>query len=211
MINSTPTSNHLNPAWLPQDWTFEQYPRQPDIVVIDRAREAGGGMVSLDFKLRVWHTGHQMPRSFPQGVNHTYSGRGWKEAMVRDACAWLEKAMTEPKELPVDKRYPLDPQSIGEDTYIIISRGHHDIHAFMAKVRDSWDWPLGVPAHIWMKTRPSRDPGYRAFYDVVPAGTRGAWPATRVQEAWGEDSYEAKFPATREASLAVAGHAGGQP
>ncbi len=91
------------------------------------------------------------------------------------------------------KSYPLEVESIGEDVYIVISRGHHDIHEFMRAVRADYSWPLGVPTHIWMKTRPSRDPGYTCFYDVVPEGTRGAWPATHVQEAWGDDSYEANF------------------
>jgi hypothetical protein len=35
-------------------------------------------------------------------------------------------------------RYPLKPESVGEDTYVVISRGHHDIHAFMAEVRKLW-------------------------------------------------------------------------
>lgn len=94
------------------------------------------------------------------------------------------------------KHYPLEPRSIGEDTYIMVSRGHHDIHEFMRAVRAAgYDWPLGVPTHIWMKTRPSHDPGYHCFYDPVPEGTRGAWPATYVSEAFGEERYEAKFPA----------------
>ncbi|MBJ9709838.1 hypothetical protein [Burkholderia gladioli] len=92
----------------------------------------------------------------------------------------------------MNKTYPLEVESIGSDVYILISRGHHDIHEFMRTVRaEGFGWPLGVPKHIWMKTRPSRDPGYTCFYDVVPEGTRGAWPATHVQEAWGESSYEA--------------------
>lgn len=93
------------------------------------------------------------------------------------------------------KPYPLEIENVGEDTYILMSRGHHDIHEFMRKVRaEGYDWPLGVPQHLWMKTRPSRDPGYRCFYDAVPQGTRGAWPATHVMEAWYEDAYEARFP-----------------
>lgn len=93
------------------------------------------------------------------------------------------------------ERYPLEIENIGEDVYILMSRGHHDIHAFMREVRELYNWPLGVPQHIWMKTRPARPgSGYRCFYDVVPQGTRGAWPATHVQEAWGDDSYEARFP-----------------
>lgn len=91
--------------------------------------------------------------------------------------------------------YPLQVESIGSDTYIVISRGHHDIHAFMAAVREDYAWPLGVPRHIWMKTRPAPSgSGYGCFFDVVPEGTRGAWPATHAQEAWNVDRYESRFP-----------------
>ena len=92
-------------------------------------------------------------------------------------------------------KYPLEIESIGEDTYILVSRGHHDIHDFMRAVRADYTWPLGVPVHLWMKTRPARPgSGYRCHYDLVPQGTRGAWPATHVQEAWNDACYEAKFP-----------------
>lgn len=97
------------------------------------------------------------------------------------------------------KPYPLEVENVGEDTYILISRGHHDIHEFMLAVREAgYDWPLGVPTHIWMKTVPTRRDGYRCWYEPVPAGTRGAWPCTHVQEAYHEDRYEAKF--SKEAS-----------
>ena len=104
--------------------------------------------------------------------------------------------------------YPLEIENIGDDVYVLISRGHHDIHQFMRKVREDYNWPLGVPAHIHMKTRPApKGSGYRCFYDVVPAGTRGAWPATHVSEAWHQDAYEAQFPAeaaiTRNAIAAL--------
>jgi hypothetical protein len=102
---------------------------------------------------------------------------------------------TESGSLVVDaQRYPLDPFSIGEHTYCVISRGHHDIHAFMAKVRESWQWPLGVPKHIWMKTMPAPSPEYTAWYQPVPEGTRGAWPCTHVHEAYNEDAYENHHP-----------------
>lgn len=91
-------------------------------------------------------------------------------------------------------KYPLTPFIIGDDTYVVISRGHHDIHDFMAKVRARWEWPLGVPQHIWMKTMPPPSPEYKSWYQPVPAGTRGAWPCTYVREAYNEDSYESCFP-----------------
>jgi hypothetical protein len=90
-------------------------------------------------------------------------------------------------------KYPLEPESIGSDTYIVISRGHHDIHEFVRAVRKTFSWPLGTPEHIWMKTVPSRDPMYRCWYQPVPKGTRGAWPATYVAEAYNEDCYERVF------------------
>ena len=92
--------------------------------------------------------------------------------------------------------YPLEVMSIGEHSYILISRGHHDIHEFMAEVRKEYSWPLGEPQHIHMKTVPApKDSGYSCWYHPVPAGTRGAWPCTHVSEAYGDDCYEAKFKA----------------
>lgn len=93
------------------------------------------------------------------------------------------------------KEYPLDLDSIGDDTYIIISEGHHDIHEFMRAVRkEGWDWPLGVPEHIWMKTMPApKNSGCTRWYQPVKKGARGAWPCTYVTEAYGDDRYEAKF------------------
>ena len=99
----------------------------------------------------------------------------------------------------VAKQYALEPFSIGEDIYVVISRGHHDIHQFMRKIREDYSWPLGVPEHIWMKTCPApRNSGYRCWYEPVKEGTRGAWPCTYVAEAYNEDRYEARYPAEAE-------------
>ena len=50
-----------------------------------------------------------------------------------------------------NKIYSLDIENVGGDTYIVMSRGHHDIHKFMKQVReDGYDWPLGVPEHCWV-------------------------------------------------------------
>lgn len=92
------------------------------------------------------------------------------------------------------KQYPLEPISIGEDSYAILSKGHHDIHQFMKEVRKHWSWPLGVPEHLWMKTMPAREDGFSCWYQPVKEGTRGAWPATYVAEAYGEDRYENLHP-----------------
>lgn len=93
------------------------------------------------------------------------------------------------------KTYPLKIENVGNDVYMLLSRGHHDIHVFMGQVRaDGFDWPLGVPEHCWMKTVPDNTGEYAARYCIVKAGTPGAWPATQVMEAYGEDRYESLHP-----------------
>ncbi len=92
------------------------------------------------------------------------------------------------------KAYALDIENCGEDTYILRSKGHHDIHEFMREVRKDYQWPLGVPQHLWCKTVPTRRDGWNCLYAIVPEGTPGAYPVTYVQEAYHEDAYEAKFP-----------------
>ncbi len=91
---------------------------------------------------------------------------------------------------------PLEIENIGEDTYILMSKGHHDIHAFMRQVReDGYDWPLGVPEHCYMITIPTPDSDSTVcVYEEATKDTKGAWPCTYVSEAYREDGYEMKFP-----------------
>lgn len=90
-------------------------------------------------------------------------------------------------------RYPLEIENVGEDTYIVMSRGHHDPHEFMRAVRESYSWPLGFPTHEWMRAIPApKDSGYRCLYVEAKPHSRGSFPATYAREAWGEDRYEAK-------------------
>jgi hypothetical protein len=82
----------------------------------------------------------------------------------------------------MSERYPLDVRSVGEDTYIVMSKGHHDLDVFMNEViqhRPSWN--LGGPEHVWVKTTPGKGT-YDRLYNFVPKGTRGAWPATYCWE-----------------------------
>ncbi|WP_258191582.1 hypothetical protein [Pseudomonas aeruginosa] len=73
-------------------------------------------------------------------------------------------------------KHPLSPISVGDETYIVMSRGHHDLTEFMRAATNAYpDWQLGGPAHMWCKTTPCKD-GWR--YNLVKEGTRGAWPAT---------------------------------
>lgn len=92
------------------------------------------------------------------------------------------------------RNYPLVPMIVGDESLAIISKGHHNIHDFMREVRKHWSWSLGVPEHVYLKTMPAREDGFACWYEAVPKGTRGAWPATYVAEAYGEDSYEHRHP-----------------
>ncbi|WP_175706792.1 hypothetical protein [Burkholderia ambifaria] len=91
----------------------------------------------------------------------------------------------------MSKSYPLEIENVGEDTYIVMSRGHHDPHEFMRKVREEgFDWPLGMPTHRWVKRTPANDGDHTCWYNFVEEGTRGAFPATYAHEAYGDDRYE---------------------
>jgi len=98
-------------------------------------------------------------------------------------------------ESPVDPkvgRYPLIVENVGEDTYVLMSKGHHDPHAFMRTVRADYSWPLGFPTHEWMRAVPApRNSGYRCLYVEAKPGSRGAFPCTYTREAYNADTYEA--------------------
>ncbi|SHH54760.1 hypothetical protein [Ferrimonas marina] len=92
-------------------------------------------------------------------------------------------------EVLVGKRhYPLQVENWGADTYIVGSKGHHDLDEFMAQVRKDFDWPLGMPEHIYLKAVPGRD---GTEYRLATKNTRGAFPATQAVEQYGEYRYEA--------------------
>lgn len=83
-------------------------------------------------------------------------------------------------------KYPLDVRSVGEDTYIVMSKGHHSFEDFMKEATSHYsDWSLGGPCHVWVKTTPGHGT-YDCMYNFVKEGTRGAWPATYCFE-YGED------------------------
>lgn len=98
------------------------------------------------------------------------------------------------------KVYPLSIQNVGGDEYIVMSRGHHDIHDFMKAVRAHYQWPLGVPEHRWAKVTPDPTGECSFLYHFVEEGTRGSFPVTYSWEAYGEDAYEAKYPPVAAAS-----------
>ncbi|WP_447651036.1 hypothetical protein [Pseudomonas abietaniphila] len=86
-----------------------------------------------------------------------------------------------------EKNYPLEVESAGTDTYIVMSKGHHDLEEFMAKAVEEFEgWFLGGPKHMWCKSVPDRSGEFDTRYVFVEPDTRGAWPATYCWE-FGED------------------------
>lgn len=62
-------------------------------VCIMRPREIGGGFVTIDFERRLFSTGYGKPR---QGATATeYTGKGWKDRIIRDAINQLERMMSD--------------------------------------------------------------------------------------------------------------------
>ncbi len=94
-------------------------------------------------------------------------------------------------ERPV-KRYPLEIVNAGEDTYIVMSKGHHDPHEFMRAVRaEGYDWPLGMPEHKWVRAVPTKEAYRTSNYVFTEPHARGAFPVTYAWEDYNEHSYEA--------------------
>lgn len=91
-----------------------------------------------------------------------------------------------------EKQEPIEIESIGEDVYTVMSRGHHDPHEFMQAVRaDGYDWPLEFPRHEWMRTVPAtKNSGFRFMYCAAKPNSRGAFPVTYASEGYGNRSYE---------------------
>ncbi len=87
------------------------------------------------------------------------------------------------------RAYPLEIENVGEDDYVLMSRGHHDPHEFMRAVAglvQYRDWPMGEPLQCWWHATPI-DGGTR--YRESFAHTRGSFPATVSSEAHGDRRY----------------------
>lgn len=104
------------------------------------------------------------------------------------------------------KTYPLEIENIGDDVYKVMSRGHHDLSTFMAKVTEEYpSWPMGRPEHLWFKRVPFHDPdgAYDGWFHSVPEGTRGAFPATFCRESYGEARWVAATVASPPTTITV--------
>jgi hypothetical protein len=89
------------------------------------------------------------------------------------------------------KTYPLKIENVGEDDYMLMSRGHHDFKQFMEACYIAHpNWSMGNPVHIWFKSTPDRRSEYSCRYTEVSENVRGAFPVTYTVEAYGEDKYK---------------------
>lgn len=91
------------------------------------------------------------------------------------------------------KQYPLNVLSVGDDTYIVMSKGHHDPHEFMrAAQADGYDWPLGVPEHKWMKTTPCGPScgEHTSHYQLSDEKRKGWTPVTYAWEDYSDTAYK---------------------
>lgn len=74
-----------------EGWTHEQL-LDGSCVCVMRPRELGGGFVTIDFERRVYSCGYGKPRQ--HAGNDTYTGKRWRDRILRDAIDHLEAVMT---------------------------------------------------------------------------------------------------------------------
>lgn len=81
-----------NEGWK-HEWLADRH-----CVCIMCPREIGGGFVTVDFERRIFSSGYGKPS---QGATATeYTGKGWKDRIVRDAINHLERVMSDTKIIP---------------------------------------------------------------------------------------------------------------
>lgn len=76
----------------------------------------------------------------------------------------------------------------GDDSYMVVARGHHDHAIFESKVRNEYsEWGdfFGASYHTYFKATPTKDGTY---YHPASPNTRGAFKATVASEGW-EEKY----------------------
>jgi len=79
--------------------------------------------------------------------------------------------------------YPLEITSVGSDSYIVMSKGHHDLKVFMDKAKKEYpDWMLGGAIHKWCKVIPDKSGKFNSIFAFVDKTGRGAFPVTYCYE-----------------------------
>lgn len=76
-----------NEGWQ-HEWLADRH-----CVCFIRPREVGGGFVTVDLERRIYSTGYGKPRQGATAM--AYTGRGWKDRIIRDAIDHLENMMAD--------------------------------------------------------------------------------------------------------------------
>lgn len=64
------------------------------------------------------------------------------------------------------EKYPLGVTSVGDDIYIFMSKGHHNLTKFMTEAAKEYPgWFLGGAKHVWCKTVPSNGHSWYHFLE----------------------------------------------
>lgn len=80
---------------LPEGWTLEMLPRQPDYALL--SAPSGRYMVTLDFRKRGFRSGYSTTGLLVGEAwnkkRKMYGGRGWRQKIVDDAVASLQEVL----------------------------------------------------------------------------------------------------------------------
>lgn len=77
---------------IPDDWTAEAIDDDPDVISLQRPGQHGG-FVTIDFGQRIFAGGYGRPHEMRAASTKSYTGRGWRTAIVQDAVQWLDLVM----------------------------------------------------------------------------------------------------------------------
>jgi hypothetical protein len=82
---------------LPEGWTLEPLPRQPDHVLLNTPSTGYRCMATIDFRARGIRTGYSTTGRFIgeewNKPRKKYLGRAWRQELVDDAVAHLREAL----------------------------------------------------------------------------------------------------------------------
>ena len=84
-----------------------------------------------------------------------------------------------------NEHYPLELENWGEDTYLVVSLGHHDLEAFTNLVKQEYsEWGDFFESAYHGYYKQESRAGYDSWYTPCCPTTEGAIPATIAQEGW---------------------------
>jgi hypothetical protein len=88
------------------------------------------------------------------------------------------------------KDYPLDIINAGEETYCLMSLGHHDAKDFAKAISDyiGFGWRMGMPYQAYFVRAPRK--GYSSYYYPCDKDHPKAIPATCAEEDYSEEALK---------------------